>query len=154
MRVFISFIFVLTVFAATRAEAQEPELRVDACPEQQGSESARTTRAADDYDRGLVMYDEGDYRGAVEAFVDSYCNKPHPAALYNIAQSHERLLDFARSVQYFERYISSAAATAPNVKKASLRAEVLRNLPAQLRVATVPPGAAITIRDSSGVRAR
>jgi hypothetical protein len=139
-----------------------PPLRVDNCeaapaeseetPEQE--EARRIKLAGDNYDRGLVLYEEGDYKGAVDAFVASYCSKAHPSAFYNIAQSYERLLDFERSVQYFERYVNDAGPEAANSKRAALRAEVLRNLPAQLRIATVPAGANISIRNQAGITAR
>ncbi len=140
-----------------RADAPPPDLRVDRCgavgPEALTA-SARTKKASELYDRGLVLFDEGDYKGAIDAFVGSYCAKPHPAGFYNIAQSYERLLEFERSIDYFERYVTESEPNTQLNKKAQLRAEVLRGLPAQIRVATVPAGAAITIRDATGLRAR
>ncbi len=132
-------------------------LRVDACPEPVGdTHDARQSKqqAGERYDRGLVLYDEGDYKGAVDSFVESYCATPHPAVFYNIAQSYERLLEFELSVAYFLRYAKEADPEAPTTRKAALRAEVLQALPAQIRVATVPAGAAIAIHDSHGLRAR
>ncbi len=144
-------------------EVKASGLRVDNCPPEEAppeSETAEETDArhiqlaGDAYDRGLVLYEEGNYDSAVEAFVDSYCQKAHPATFYNIAQSYERLLDFERSVQYFERYVAEAENDSANAKKAALRAEVLRNLPAQVRIATVPAGASVTIRNKAGIIAR
>tara|TARA_R110002096_G_scaffold16898_10_gene58001 strand:- start:9988 stop:11730 length:1743 start_codon:yes stop_codon:yes gene_type:complete len=139
----------------TDTPSAEHDLRVDGCqePTEEGAASA-TQSASELYDRGLVLYEEGDYEGAIDAFVGSYCAKPHPAGFYNIAQSYERLLKFELSVRYFERYIRESDPAAPTTRKASLRAEVLRQLPAQIRVATVPAGAAITIHDRAGLRAR
>lgn len=162
---FFLFLFV-SVFVASPALGESEDdasLRVDHCPKdslpvktstQAEHEAQLLLEARDAYDRGLVLYEEGDYVGAVDAFVDSYCKKAHPAAFYNIAQSHERLLDFERSVQYFERYVAGSDPKSANAKKASLRAEVLRKLPAQLRIATVPPGARVTIRNRAGIVAR
>ena len=166
MRLFIYLSVFLTVCLVRPSWADSERaraLRVDTCkeveagPEQESvteEEARRIQQAGDDYDRGLVLYEEGDYKGAVDAFVSSYCNKAHPAAFYNIAQSYERLLVFERSVQYFERYVADAGPDAANSKRAALRAEVLRNLPAQLRIATVPAGAAVTIRNQAGITAR
>ncbi len=156
---------VCVVNSARADDELASELRVDRCPEAKApgdtevetaeeQEARRLQEAGDDYDRGLVLYEEGDYEGAVDAFVSSYCTKAHPAAFYNIAQSHERLLNFERSVQYFERYVAETKEENANTKKARLRAEVLRKLPAQLRIATVPPGASITIRNKAGIVAR
>lgn len=149
--------------ASYAGEGEAVPLRVDQCAEPKDSSDAssaeelqlrRTEQAGESYDRGLVLYEEGDYRAAVDAFVASYCRKAHPSAFYNIAQSYERLLNFELSIRYFERYVAEADPKSSNRKKAELRADVLRKLPAQLRVATMPEGAAITIRSASGVSAR
>ncbi len=132
------------------------KLRVDSCPDPRAGQSDEeaTNSARDNYDRGLVLYEEGDFQGAVDAFVTSYCARAHHASFYNIGQSYERLLDFERSIRYFQRYVDEAGPDDQDAKKASLRAEVLRNLPAQVRIATVPAGAQITIQDAAGIRAR
>jgi hypothetical protein len=137
---------------------REAPLRVDDCSAEvepgERTDEEHLARAADLYDRGLVLYEEGDYAGAVDQFVHSYCEKPHPSAFYNIAQSYERQLQYERAVQYFERYVANTDEDSPNHKKAVLRAEVLRSLPAQVRVATVPAGAEVTIRSDTGIAAR
>jgi len=148
------------VLGSSRSVAYADEdvsaLRIDHCGEGTADVPAATgkTAASALYDRGLVLYEEGDYQGAIDTFVKSYCAKPHPASFYNIAQSYERLLKFELSIAYFERYIAESDPAAATTRKATLRAEVLRTLPAQIRVATVPAGAAITIRDDVGLRAR
>ena len=128
---------------------------VDRCvPPTDESKAERTARAADHYDRGLVLYEEGNYARAIDEFVVSYCDAPHPSAFYNIGQSYERLLAYEKAVAYFERYILEADEAAPNRKRAALRAEVLKKLPATIRVATEPPGALVILRGSTGVTAR
>lgn len=127
---------------------------VDRCQTPDAAAPVRTARAADHYDRGLVLYEQGDYAGAVEEFVASYCDKPHPSAFYNIGQSFERLLAYDKAVAYFERYILESEPDAPNRKRAALRAEVLENTPAQVHVATVPAGATVTLSGDTGVTAR
>ncbi|MBL4635520.1 MAG: hypothetical protein JKY56_16795 [Kofleriaceae bacterium] len=151
----LSLLVVLVSSGQARAD-EGTTLRVDSCPEPLAGlrDEEATNSARDNYDRGLVLYEEGDFQGAVDAFVTSYCARAHHASFYNIGQSYERLLDFERSIQYFQRYVDEAGADDPDAKKASLRAEVLRNLPAQVRIATVPAGAKITIQNAAGIRAR
>lgn len=166
MRLSICLGLCLSVCFVNTARAEdEPtkKLRVDRCPKETATTETETPEERDTrkvklagaaYDLGLGLYEEGDYHGAINAFVDSYCNKAHPASFFNIAQSYERLLDFQRAVDYFKRYVKEADASDPNAKRATLRAEVLGNLPAQLKIATVPAGASITIRNDAGVIAR
>ncbi len=148
---------------ALAEEKSDEALRVDRCPAPTGaladeSDAEREERklqvAVAAYDLGLGLYEEGDYEGSVDAFVESYCNKEHSSSLFNIGQSYERMLQFERAVKYFQRFVLEAEETDPNAKKARLRAEVLGNLPAQLRIATFPAGASITIRNEAGVTAR
>ncbi|MCP4446766.1 MAG: PEGA domain-containing protein [Myxococcales bacterium] len=163
----LAIIATVTLAAPLHAVAQGPGkpgssdravdvLRVDQCGDDNQGETAaeRKKKASQLYDQGLVLYEEGDYEGAIEAFVESYCAKPHPASFYNIAQSYERLLRFELSIAYFGRYVSESNPEAPTTTKARLRADVLRILPAQIRVATVPAGASIAIHDTTGLRAR
>ena len=111
-------------------------------------------RAADHYDRGQVLYESGDYEGAIQQFVVGYCNRPHPSWYYNIGQTFERLLDFEKAVAYFERYIREADPKASTHRKARIRVEVLRALPARLTVATDPADAQVTMLSATGVSAR
>ncbi len=161
MRILALILCSLLVMGSTTVFAQSSEdvahLRVDTCPEPAANNldtKNNTREAGERYDRGLVLYDEGNYKGAVDAFVDSYCATPHPAVFYNIAQSYERLLEFELSVAYFLRYAREADPDASTTRKAALRAEVLQALPAQIRVATVPPLASIAIHNGRGLRAR
>jgi len=133
----------------------EGTVAVDRCVEQGDiEEDLLRRRAADHYDRGLVLYEEGDYARSIEEFVASYCDKPHPNAFYNIAQAYERLLDYETAVAYFERYILEVSEAAPNRKRAGIRVEVLKGRPAQIRVATQPPGASVTLSGETGVTAK
>lgn len=146
----------VAVGIANAEEGEKVGLRVDSCPAAVEGEEEQVVvaRARDNYDRGLILYEEGDFQGAVDAFVASYCARANHASFYNIGQSYERLLDFERSVLYFERYAKQAEVGSPDKKKAALRAQVLKNLPAQIRIASVPAGAQVSIENESGIRAR
>src|SRR6185312_12206374 len=60
------------------------------------------------YQAGQHFYDQGQYDEAIREFEAAYRLKPHPNVLYNIAQAHERLLEYAESVKWFERYLKEA----------------------------------------------
>jgi len=139
---------------ATRAASKGTD-EVERCRPRPGqSEKQLIEHAADHYDRGLVLYEQGDYQGAVREFVVAYCDKPHPRMFLNIGQAHERMLDFEKAVAYFDRFIVESDDKDPNRKRAVIRVEVLRNLPARILVATVPPGAEVTLSGETGIVAR
>jgi PEGA domain len=128
---------------------------VDRCRPRQGlTEQQHIEHAADHYDRGLVLYEQGDYQAAVAEFVVAYCDKPHPKMFLNIGQAYERMLNFEKAVAYFERFIRESDDREPNRKRAAIRVEVLRGLPARIIVATVPPGAEVTLSGQTGITAR
>jgi len=115
-------------------------------------------RASEHYQRGNTLYVQGDYDGAIEEFVAAYCDAPHYEMLKNIAQSFERELDYGKAVAYLSRYIlempKDDPALAGQMEQISFRVQVLSNLPARVRVATVPPGARVSLVGETGVNAR
>ncbi len=147
----INAVFTSTVAQAddlTQKDSTRPNLTTltDGCPapsEQVASEQRR--HALEHYNRGAVLYEQGDYEAAIDEFVASYCDTPHPQMFFNIGQAFERQLDFETAVSYFERFIQEASPQAANLKRARVRVRVLKRLPARVRVATVPPGATVEL---------
>ncbi|MEZ4364414.1 MAG: hypothetical protein R3B48_29835 [Kofleriaceae bacterium] len=120
--------------------------------------------AGEHYDRGDVLYVQGDYVGAVSELVSSYCLIPHYRVLKDIGQAYERQLEYSRAIAYLKRYVAGvpddakAAPCAPDPaedkRNVSARIEVLSTLPARIRVATEPDGAEITLTGEDGLVAR
>ncbi len=129
---------------------------VDNCAPPLGlSEDKIFASASEHYQRGNTLYIQGDYEGAIIEFVAAYCDAPHYEMLKNIAQSYERLVEYEKTVAYLSRYILELPRDQVEEReKMSFRVEVLSNLPAQLRVATVPPRATVTLTGATGVNAR
>jgi hypothetical protein len=100
--------------------------------------AASSTEARAHYEAGQRAYDRGDYERAIDEFEQAYRLKPHPNVLYNIAQAHERLLDYAKSVEWFERYLREAPRDAENRPIVENRLRILRNLPARISITSIP----------------
>jgi hypothetical protein len=103
--------------------------------------SARGDEAGDarsHYETGQRLYDQGRYDEAIGEFETAYRLKPHPNVLYNIAQAHERLLEYGESVKWFERYLAEAPPDAEFRTLVLNRLRVLRGLPARISVNTIP----------------
>lgn len=137
--------------------AQGGTEEIDACeaaPADRGKKE-RVSRASEHFSRGVVLYEHGDYGGAVDEFVAAYCDAPNADVLYNIGQSFERLLKFEKAVAYFQLFILRSGDDQEVARqRAARRVQVLREMPARIRVATVPEGARITLESDAGVRAR
>ncbi len=90
------------------------------------------------YQAGQRLYDEGRYEEAIVEYEAGYRLKEHPNVLYNIALAYERLLDYPKSVTYFELFLAEAPADAPFRNVVENRLRVLRNLPARISISTIP----------------
>jgi len=64
---------------------------------------------ADDWlEIGLARYRDGDYRGAIDAFVTGNKLDPRPAFLFAIAQAERRRGDCAAAIVYYERFLATS----------------------------------------------
>jgi len=137
------------------------ELEIDQCtPDKNISKDEMLRRGAEYYQRGEVLYLQGDYRGAVKELVESYCEVPFYSILKDIGQAYEREIEYGRALAYFSRYVlevpadakrTNACATDPQEDKKNVlaRIQVLAKLPAKIRVQVTPSDAHVKIvRDS------
>lgn len=146
----------LLAMTATAASADDdgfigrPRLRleVDDCPAPPGvSKAELEARFTDRYDRGLVLYLQGDYPGSIAEWIAAYCLIPLPSVLKDIGQAHDRSVRYELAITYFERFV---IATDDPVARAtvSARIQVLSRQASTVRVATEPPNAKITVRNA------
>jgi hypothetical protein len=163
----------------TRASAQEfrrrdagfigkdiPVLEIDDCaPAPQVAPDQLIKIASEHFERGEVLYVQGDYKGAVTELVDAYCIKPFYTILKDIGQAYERELDYERAIAYLERYVMEmpkdavragpcAADPQDDKRNVTARIKVLQNLRAKIRINTEPGDADITLSNEAGLRNR
>ncbi len=140
-----------------------PALAIDDCPLAPDlTAEQRTKVAGEHYDRGFVLYSQGEYETAIRELVASYCLVNHPVLLRTIGQTYERMVRYEEAVGYFERYVVagdytklSACDADPDIdrKIISARIEVLRRLPSTVTVATEPTGSTIELASDAGRQA-
>ncbi len=144
-----------------------PKLEIDDCPVRDPAltDEQLRQRGAEHYTRGETLYLQGDYLGAVEELVASYCTIPYFSLLKDIGQAFERKLDYERAIAYLERYVrdippnatrASQCAADPQEDKESVsrRVHVLRELKAHILVQTQPSAASITIENAARITTR
>ena len=141
-------------------------LEVDDCPAKPTLPQDKLIGIArEHYNRGEILYVQGDYAGAVQEFTASYCLYPYFTILKDIGQAYERQLDYQRAIAYLERYVFAVPADAKPVgscgvdpqqdrKNVAARVSVLSALPARIKITTLPEGAAITLVSDTGIAAR
>jgi len=140
-----------------------PVLEIDDCPaiDPQIPQAELRRRGSEHYERGETLYLQGDYDGAVQELVASYCLIPFYSILKDIGQAYERSNEYEKAIGYLERYVlaipsdakpANQCAPDPQDDKANVirRISVLQKLQARVFVETKPGGAQITIGNEMG----
>jgi hypothetical protein len=143
-----------------------PILEIDDCPPppQVSADDLRKI-ASEHFERGEVLYVQGDYRGAVDELVSAYCIAPDYTILKDIGQAYERELDYEKAIAYLERFVMSVPedarrpdACSPDPqderKNVIARIKVLGALKAKILINTDPPDSTITLSNDAGVAGR
>src|SRR5579859_2663350 len=64
-----------------------------------------TEVAGREFQRGRDLYEQGDYPGAIAAFERANDIKPRPGFDFNIGRAYDRMGQWARALDYYERYL-------------------------------------------------
>ena len=96
--------------------------------------------------RGVALFNEADYAGALAEFRRANEIAPNAAVLYNIGQTQFQLRSYAAALGSFERYVAEAGPNAEHRTEAQTAIETLRSRVGKIDV-TAPDGSEITIDD-------
>lgn len=83
-----------------------------------------TGRARAHYERGVGLFDEGQFAAALAEFEAAYAIEPRPALLFNIGQMHARLGHAVESADALERYVREMGDTLPAERRALVETEL------------------------------
>ena len=101
------------------------------------------------YERGVALYDEGQFTGALAEFEAAYDASHRASILFNIGQIHARLGRAVEAVAALERYLAEAGSSVSAERRALVESEIRTQ---SARVATVNvtvsvPGALVSFDD-------
>jgi Tetratricopeptide repeat len=86
-----------------------------------------TKEAGEHFERGEQAQAQGRYRDAISSYLQAFAFAPHPNAVFNIAVCYEKLGEWSRSADYYQKYLdldkSAADASIVNGKIRALRAK-------------------------------
>jgi hypothetical protein len=102
--------------------------------------------AAKHFQRGVDLYNDGDFRGALVEFKKAYDVWPRANVLYDIGQTEFQLLDYASALRTMERYLAETGANAPHRAEVEASVETLRGRVGHVAVST-EAGCEITVDD-------
>lgn len=97
--------------------------------------------------RGIALYGEADYRGALSEFKRAYEIAPNANVLYNVGETYYQLQNYAAALAVFERYLTEAGASAPHRREVEQTLETLRTRVGNVRITTNVPDCEITVDD-------
>ena len=101
------------------------------------------------FQRGVTLYGETDYRGALVEFKRAYELAPNPAVLYNIGETEYQLRDYASALTTFERYLLDSGPGDSHRAEVEANVRELKSRVGRLTITTVPRGAEVSIDDRS-----
>lgn len=98
------------------------------------------------FERGVTLYGESDYAGALVEFKRAYEIAPNPLVLYNIGQANFQLRNYATALEFLERYRDEAGASAPHAAEVEQSIAALKSRVGRLTV-TANLAAEVTMDD-------
>lgn len=110
LRRLLAFVVLALSLAATPARASDNASR----------------EAAKHFQRGVDLYNDGDFRGALVEFRKAYQVWPRANVLYDIGQTEYQLLDYASALKTLERYLAETGPNAVHRQEVESTVEVLR----------------------------
>jgi tetratricopeptide (TPR) repeat protein len=101
----------LCLLLATSAQAQPPSVALD---------------ASRHFQRGVDLYGEGDFRGALVEFEKAYSLLPRATVLYDIGQTQYQLQEYAKALRTLERFLAETGPSAAHRDEVEKTVIVLR----------------------------
>lgn len=132
-----------------------PAFADDAPPASAPSSTPLSAEAKMHFSRGVKLYSEEDYRGALVEFKRTYEMSSIPLVLYNIGQTQFQLRDYAGALQSFEKYLAASNGQISDARKQQVDKDMedLRGRVGKVSIETSVPNAEISVDDVSVGRA-
>jgi hypothetical protein len=111
--------------------------------------AAAVADAGKHFQRGVMMYNEADYRAALVEFKRAYEIAPNPAVLYNIGQTHYQLQNYAAALTALGRYLTEAGSSAQHRREVEQTIDTLQTRVGKIAISASQPGVDITVDDEA-----
>jgi tetratricopeptide (TPR) repeat protein len=116
-------------------------------PDASAQEGSAPREAAKHFERGVALYREMDYAGALVEFKRANALASNPTVLYNIGQAQYQLQDYASALTTFTRYLAESSPSDGHRAEVEGTVDVLRARVGHVSIATVPAGADVAVDD-------
>lgn len=142
---------------ATNASAQEattpapvdPAAAAEPAAASGAPQSPQVKEATARFERGLTLYDDGDYEAALVEFNRAYGLAPTYKILYNIAKIERGKNDYSSALVHFTRYLEEGGAEVAPERREEVQKEinVLKQRVGQVSITANVDGATVFIDD-------
>ena len=112
----------------------------------QSPDAAKLADARGHFERGVGLYKEADYRGALVEFRRAHDLAPNATVRFNLGQAQYQLRDYPAALATFEAYLAEAGPAATNRAGAQAAVAQLKSRVGTLRLAG-PAGAEVFLED-------
>lgn len=105
--------------------------------------------AREHYERGLQLFRDGAFDGALTEFLRAYELAPSYRLFYFIGHTHRQLNDFAPALRAFEQYLKDGGREIQAKRRVEVEREIaqLRKRVGRIEIVASEPGAAILVDD-------
>lgn len=90
------------------------------------AEDPKVAEGRKHFTRGVELYNDGDFRGALIEFQRAYQIAPSFRILYNVGKANLELLDYPAALAAFERYLAEGGAEVPADKRTEVEGEIVK----------------------------
>ena len=113
------------------------------------SKPSASNEAKARFDRGVALFDDGDYSAALIEFERAYELAPNFRVLYNMGKVEEQLQRYPAAIRSFERYLGEGGKDVPVKRRAEVEREIrrLRERLATIAIEGKPLGAMVFVDD-------
>jgi hypothetical protein len=106
-----------------------------------------TRDASKHFRRGVELYTETNYPGALIEFKRALELAPNASTLYNVGETQFQLQDYAAALATFRRYLDEAPPTDGHRAEVERNVRVLNARVGYVHISTVPAGAEVSVDD-------
>lgn len=110
-----------------------------------------TGLAKAEYDSGRILFDNGDYKGALVKFQHAYDLSSDPRLLWNMGACEKQLRHYVKLLRLMDRYLHDAGTTITDAQRADAQtvSRTVKELVSTLRITVNVAGATVFVDDES-----
>jgi tetratricopeptide (TPR) repeat protein len=110
-------------------------------------QDASARDASRHFQRGVELYNDGDYRGALVEFKKAYALLPRSNVLYDIGETEYQLQDYPAALKTMERFLAETGPGTPHRAEVEETVEILKGRIGRLALLVDSPGCEVSVDD-------